>query len=84
MVFAGLAACGNNRGDQSSSAPATPQRGSLLQSPLQEVASYSTTDLLALLPGSSLGKTLLSLAYSPVCTITVYHIEYETAGPRRI
>jgi dienelactone hydrolase len=81
MAIAGLASCGNNHNDQTSSAPATPQRGSLIQSPLQEVASYSTGDLLALLPGSSLGKTLLSLAYSPICTITVYHIEYETAGP---
>ncbi len=81
MALAGFAACGNNHSDQAPSTPATPQRGSLLQSPIHEVASYSTSDLLALLPGSSLGKTLLSLAYSPVCTITIYHIEYETADP---
>jgi alpha/beta superfamily hydrolase len=81
MAIAGFAACGNNNSGQAPSAPAAPERGSLLQSPVQEVASYSTSDLLALLPGSSLGKILLSLAYSPLCTITIYHIEYETVDP---
>lgn len=80
VAIAGFAACGNNHGDQGSSAPAAPERGSLVQS-LQMVASYSTSDLLALLPGSSLGKTLLSLSYSPICTINVFHIEYETVDP---
>lgn len=84
MAIAGFTACGNNHGDQGSSAaaaPAVPARGSLVQSPLQMVASYSTSDLLALLPGSGLGKTLLSLSYSPICTINVFHIEYETVDP---
>jgi hypothetical protein len=80
MMIAGLPSCGNNHNDPASE-PAGPQRGSLIQSPIQEVAAYSTSDLLAMLAGSSLGKTLLSLAYSPLCTITVYHIEYETVDP---
>jgi poly(3-hydroxybutyrate) depolymerase len=80
MAIAGLAACNNSNSDQAS-APAPPQRGSLIQHPVQEVASYSTSELLALLPGSSLGKTLLGLAYSPLCTVTIYHIEYETVDP---
>ena len=79
-----LAACGAGGGNgvaPSSPGPATPQRGSLIQSPVQKVASYSPSDVLALLGVSTLGQTLLQTAYSPFCTIDVYHIEYETVDP---
>lgn len=77
-----LAGCGGgNNGNMSSSAPTPPQRGSLIQSPVQLVASYSTADILGLLGVSPLGQTLLTTAYAPVCTVNVYHIEYETVDP---
>ena len=39
------------------------------------------TELLALLGGNDLGKTFLQLAYTPLCTITVYHMKYQTVDP---
>jgi poly(3-hydroxybutyrate) depolymerase len=81
-----IAACSNN--DHSSmpasstgSTTAAPARGKLIQSPVQRVGSYSPSELLALLAGSALGKTLLQLAYTPMCTIDVYHLEYDTVDP---
>jgi poly(3-hydroxybutyrate) depolymerase len=82
MALVALAACQNgNGGNPMSVGPATPQRGSLIQSPVQKVGSYSVDDLLAMLGVSELGKTLLQLTYSPLCTISVYHMEYETVDP---
>jgi len=64
------------------SSSGTPQRGSLLQTPVQLVATYSTDELLARLGSSTLGQTLLDqIGYSPICTINVYHLEYETVDP---
>jgi hypothetical protein len=80
-----LAACGGGGGGGSGgspSPPSAPQRGSLLQSPVQLVATYSTDNLLAELTTSDLGQTLLGqVGYSPICTINVYHLEYETVDP---
>jgi hypothetical protein len=56
-----------------------PQRGALLSTPTL-VASYSDNDLLALLGGSDVGKVLLSLAYTPKCSLDVYQLSYETVG----
>jgi hypothetical protein len=59
-----------------------PQRGSLLQTPVELVATYSTDELLTQLTTSDLGKTLLGqVGYSPICTINVYHLEYQTVDP---
>jgi alpha-beta hydrolase superfamily lysophospholipase len=44
------------------------------------VAAYSTADLLGLLGGSDLGKELLTLTYTPSCSINVYQLTYETVG----
>ncbi len=78
-VFLLLSACGKNNTDSTAPAPApTPQRGALLQSPVQVAATYTPADLSTLLAGNELGKILLNLAYTPKCTITVYHIEYQT------
>ncbi len=71
-----MAACSNH--GAGSDTPSTPQRGALLQSPVQKTASYSPTALLGLLGSNNLGQTLLLSLYSPVCTIEVYHIEYQT------
>jgi len=66
----------------SSTPSATPQRGDLIDNPPKKAASYAPSDLLQLLSGSDLGKTFLQLAYTPKCTITVYHLTYETVDPQ--
>jgi dienelactone hydrolase len=82
-----LAGCGGSGSDGSGGGttpppPATPQRGSLIDNPPQVVASYSTTQLLALLGATDLGKTFLQLSYTPECDITVYHLTYNTVDPQ--
>lgn len=57
----------------------TPQPGQLLQSP-QKTGSYSVSDLLSMLSGNSDAAQLLKLTFSPVCSVSVYHMEYETGG----
>jgi hypothetical protein len=47
-----------------------------------KVKSFAPSDLLNLLAGSDLGKTFLQLAYTPECTITVYHLTYNTQDPK--
>jgi len=75
-----LTGCGGgNSANLAPNSPGPPQRGSLLQEEL--VASYSIDELLAQLAGSELGQTLLKTNYSPICTINVYHIEYDTVDP---
>jgi Prolyl oligopeptidase family len=80
-VILGIAACGHNNDDFSGGSTATPGRGALLQSPPQIMATYAPADLLTLLGLSSLGQILLQLSYSATCTVTVYHIEYQTVDP---
>jgi dipeptidyl aminopeptidase/acylaminoacyl peptidase len=79
-----LSACNfGSKDDASDSTPppaSQPQRGALLVSPAPLVKSYSTSDLLALLGGSDVGKELLSLAYTPKCGLDVYQLTYETVG----
>ena len=66
----------------SSTPSATPQRGDLIDNPPKKVATYAPSDLLQLLTGSDLGQIFLQLAYTPKCTITVYHLTYETVDPQ--
>ncbi|MFZ0497675.1 MAG: prolyl oligopeptidase family serine peptidase [Steroidobacteraceae bacterium] len=77
-----LAACGGNSNTGASSPPqsTTPQPGQLLQSPPTQTGSYSASDLLSLLGGDSDAAQLLKLVFTPACTVTVYHLEYETVG----
>ncbi len=58
--------------------PPAPKRGDLLNGAPAKVATLAPADLLALLGSSDLGKALLQLAYVPKCSITVYHMTYET------
>ena len=78
-----LAACGGSGMDTSPPPPAaTPQRGDLIDKPPQKLATYAPSDLLALLGGSDLGKTFLQVAYTPKCSVTVYHLTYQTVDPQ--
>jgi hypothetical protein len=61
--------------------PPAPQAGELLANPPAKVDTFTPSDLLTLLAGSDLGKTFLQLAYTPKCTLTVYHLTYETTDP---
>jgi hypothetical protein len=83
LLLAGsIAACGGNSNSPAPPPmPSTPQRGDLIDRPPGKVATLTPAELLALLGGSDLGKTFLQLAYTPKCTITVYHLTYQTADP---
>ena len=85
LAVAALAAC-HGSDDSSSTMPppvtAAPlQRGDVVNGPPAKVGTYAPSDLLALLGANDLGKTFLQLAYTPLCTITVYHLSYETVDP---
>jgi pimeloyl-ACP methyl ester carboxylesterase len=75
-----LAGCNSGMQGGSTPAPSTPQRGQLLTTPPTLVASFGTADVLGLLGVDTLGKELLTLAYSPICTVNVYALKYETIG----
>ena len=78
-----LGACHWGTDNASGSSPIAgtqPQRGALLTQPPTLVASYGTSDLLGLLGIDDLGKELLSLAYTPKCSLDVYQLSYETVG----
>jgi hypothetical protein len=81
LTILGSGACEHNNDGSPSSGTAASGRGALLQSPPVVMNTYAPADLLTLLGASDLGKTLLQLAYSPVCAITVYHLEYQTVDP---
>jgi dienelactone hydrolase len=86
VLLATVAACGGKSTapptPSPSPSPAAPQRGALLQDPPAKIATFAPTDLLTLLGGSDLGSTFLQLAYTPKCTITVYHLTYQTVDPQ--
>ena len=76
-----LGACGSGKnGDMSPSTPA-PARGQLITSPPARKATFDPVALTTVLGGSDLGKQLLQLAYTPRCSIDVYHLEYRTVDP---
>lgn len=83
-LLAGLALAACNSGTNSPAMPTTsslPMRGQLLASPTL-VGSYSAGKLLSLLGLDPLGQELLTLAYSPICTVSVYGMQYETVGAK--
>ena len=82
-----LAGCGSGMGGGAATAPSppgssTPQRGQLLTSPPTLIASFGTTELVGRLSLDTLGQELLTLAYSPICTVNVYELSYETIGAK--
>lgn len=75
-----LNACGGaGGGAPNSSAPATPPRGTLLQSPPSLLSTLTASSLLLEL-NLAANLPLLSLSGPPLCDILMYHIEYETVG----
>jgi hypothetical protein len=84
VVVAALAGCGSKSASTppASTPSPSPQPGTLIDNPPTKVATYAPSDLLNLLGGSDLGKTFLQLAYTPQCTITVYHLTYHTEDPK--
>src|SRR5215471_12675316 len=83
-AVAALAGCGNKSHSTPETPPpsTSPQAGTLIDNPPMKVMTLAPPDLLALLAGSDLGKTFLQLAYTPKCTITVYHLTYQTVDPK--
>lgn len=78
-----LASCDNDNNDDETSPPApAPQRGDLLQNPPARLGSFTSSQLLSALGGNDIGKALLSLTLSPVCSVDVYQLSYETIGAR--
>src|SRR5580658_11198710 len=77
-----LAGCNSGMNNGSTPGPSPPQRGQLLTNPPTLVATFGTSDLLALLGVDTLGQELLTLAYSPICTVNVYQLNYETIGAK--
>lgn len=77
----GTGACQHNNDGSSSTVPAAPARGALLQSPPAVMATFGPAEILSLLGGNQLGQTLLQLTYNAICTVTVFHLEYQTVDP---
>ena len=83
-----LTGCGSSSTNPATSTPSspgssTPQRGQLLSHPPTLIATFGTSDLIGLLSLDALGQELLTLAaYSPVCTVNVYELDYETIGAK--
>jgi len=78
-VAAALTACHGSHDGSMSQTQSSPTRGQLIGTPTQ-TGSYSPSDLLSQLTGDPLGKELLQLTFTPTCTVTVYHMEYQTVG----
>jgi hypothetical protein len=73
--------CGCSHQNGNAPPASLPQRGTLLQSPVRIVSAFSPAVIRTLLSTSPVGKTLLQLLYTPLCTVTVYHLEYQTVDP---
>lgn len=77
---AGLVAChATVNASSGSSMTSPPQEGQLLQSP-SKTGSYSVSDLLSMLSGDPDAAQLLQLTFTPTCSVTVYHLQYQTVG----
>jgi hypothetical protein len=85
-----LSACGGGSDDDtggtsggiSTPPPPPPARGTLLETPPAKLASYTPSDLITRLGGDDVGKALIDLALSPVCSVDVYQLKYQTVGAK--
>jgi pimeloyl-ACP methyl ester carboxylesterase len=80
FMLVGCSSSENHNG--STTTPSSPQRGQLLTNPPTQVGTFSTSDLLGLLGLDTLGQELLTLGHSPICTVNVYQLNYETIGAK--
>ncbi|HEY0745837.1 MAG TPA: prolyl oligopeptidase family serine peptidase [Steroidobacteraceae bacterium] len=76
------AGCGGGGGGGVSTPQMATGRGQLLKSPPTKISSFSVSDLLSSLSGSTMGRELLAFGLSPACSLDTYHLEYETVGAR--
>jgi hypothetical protein len=80
VLLTGCGGAGGGSGDASDSgAPATPARGTLLQTPPQLLSTFTTSALLLEL-NIATNAELLSVGGTPLCDILMYSIQYETVG----
>jgi alpha/beta superfamily hydrolase len=82
LALLALAGCNSGTNSGTGTSPSAPDRGQLLTDPPTLLASYGVADLLGLLGVDPLGQELLTLAYSPICTVNVYRLQYETVGAK--
>ena len=82
VTLLALAACSSGANSGSTPVSTTAQRGQLLTNPPTLVATFGTSDLLAVLGLDALGQELLTLAYSPICTVNIYRLNFETVGAK--
>ncbi len=76
-----LAACDNGNDNMGgSNPPPESQRGELIGD-VTLVASYSPSELLALVSSGTVSQEILDAVLSPECRIDVYHFEYRTVDP---
>ena len=77
----GLVACrAKVSGSSNPTMSSPPQPGQLLESPPAKTGSFSASDLLSMLSGNSDTGQLLKLVFTPVCSVDVYHLQYESVG----
>jgi hypothetical protein len=80
-----LAACGGG-GDESARSsdptPTTPARGALVSGSPTKRASYSPSQLVALVATSQANPVAAALSLAPKCSIDVYDLKYGTVGAR--
>jgi alpha/beta superfamily hydrolase len=81
LLFGGLliAGCGGGMGHSDSGSPATPPRGTLLQSAPQLLSTVTAPSLLLEL-NTAANQQLYALSGTPVCDVLIYDIKYETVG----
>ena len=82
-----LVGCGSSDDNNDMTAPVEPaqpvaQRGDLLTSPPAKLNSYTSSQLLAALGGSDIGKALVGVTLSPNCGVDVYQLKYQTVGAK--
>jgi alpha/beta superfamily hydrolase len=58
----------------------TPQRGQLLENPPAQLGVYTPSDLISKITDGTISRWLLRNAFSPHCSVAVYHLRYETIG----
>lgn len=80
LLIIALLACCADSGYALAQNASTPLRGQLLQSSPQLVGSFSADDLIAKVTDGSISQSLLRHLFSPVCSVDVYHLEYQTVG----